>query len=86
MDGRQTQIHDGLARARLALESLLAGHEAMGDFLRRSDRRPHCCDPFARARQCTAVALGEVKAALEAVGDPGGREKGHNDTDGGAAG
>ena len=84
MDGRQIQIHDGLTRARAALEALLAGHEAMGDFLRRSSRSPHCCDPFARARQCTAVALVEVKAALEAGGDPGGREKGHNDTDGGA--
>lgn len=84
MDGRQIQIHDRLTRARLALEALLAGHEAMGDFLRRSDRSPHCCDPFARARQCTAVALVEVKAALSADGDPGDREKGRSDSDGGA--
>lgn len=68
MDKRRLQDHARLIQR--ATEALLKGDDEVRRFLVQMDRKPHCCEPIARIRQCLAIvykATRELLAEIEEI-------------------
>ncbi len=62
MDKRRLQDHARLIQR--ATEALLKGDDEVRRFLVQMDRKPHCCEPIARIRQCLAIVYKATRELL----------------------
>lgn len=50
-----------------ATEALLKGDGEIRRFLVQMDRKPHCCEPIARIRQCLAIVYKATRELLAEI-------------------